>query len=73
MAAALGRATSRIADFLRDHAPLLRKLQWGIVAIYAFLLIVPAIMPLPGNSASVFNNLTIVAPVSYTHLRAHET
>ncbi len=53
MAAALGRATSRIADFLRDHAPLLRKLQWGIVAIYAFLLIVPAIMPLPDNSASV--------------------
>ncbi|KOF54364.1 MULTISPECIES: 4Fe-4S binding protein [unclassified Achromobacter] len=65
MAAALGRATSRIADFLRDHAPLLRKLQWGIVAIYAFLLIVPAMMPLPGNAASVFNNLTIVAQFAF--------
>ncbi|MGH8817283.1 MAG: 4Fe-4S binding protein [Achromobacter pestifer] len=65
MAAVLGRVTSRIADFLRDHAPLLRKLQWGIVAIYAFLLIVPAILPLPGNAASVFNNLTIVAQFAF--------
>ena len=65
MAAALGRATSRIADFLRDHAPLLRKLQWGIVAIYAFLLIVPALLPLPDNSASVVNNLTIVAQFAF--------
>lgn len=65
MAAAIGRATSRIADFLRDHAPLLRKLQWGIVALYAFLLIVPALLPLPDNAASVFNNLTVVAQFAF--------
>ncbi len=61
MGSALGRATARFADFLRDHAPLLRKLQWGIVVIYAFLLIVPVFLPLPGNTASVFNNLTVLA------------
>ncbi|OZI38384.1 hypothetical protein CAL29_08725 [Bordetella genomosp. 10] len=61
----LGRASARVADFLRDHAPLLRKLQWGIVALYAFLLIVPAAMPLPDNTASVFNNLTIVAQFAF--------
>ncbi len=61
----LKRASSRVADFLRDHASLLRKLQWGIVALYAFLLIVPAAMPLPGNTASVFNNLTIVAQFAF--------
>jgi len=65
MAVALGRLTARIADFLRDHASLLRKLQWGIVAIYAFLLIVPVFLPLPDNASSVFNNLTIVAQFAF--------
>lgn len=61
----LGSASSRIADFLRDHASLLRKLQWAIVVLYAFLLIVPATLPLPDNTASVFNNLTIVAQFAF--------
>ena len=65
MAAVLGRATVRIADFLRDHAPMLRKLQWGIVVIYAFLLIVPPMLPLPDNAASVFDNLTVVAQFAF--------
>ncbi|HEY0297515.1 MAG TPA: 4Fe-4S binding protein [Bordetella sp.] len=65
MTAVIGRASVRFADFLRDHAPLLRKLQWGIVAVYAFLLAVPAAMPLPGNTASVFNNLTIAAQFAF--------
>jgi len=58
-------AVARAADFLRDHAPMLRRLQWSIVACYAFLLIVPAILPLPDRSASVFNNLTIVAQFAF--------
>jgi polyferredoxin len=65
MAVAVARATARVADFLRDHAPLLRKLQWGIVALYLFLLVVPAAMPLPDNTASVFNNLTVVAQFAF--------
>jgi polyferredoxin len=65
MAVAVARATVRVADFLRDHASLLRKLQWGIVALYVFLLIVPAAMPLPDNTASVFNNLTVVAQFAF--------
>lgn len=65
MAAALGRSVARFADFLRDHAPLLRKLQWCVVGVYAFLLIVPALLPLPDNAASVFNNLTILAQFAF--------
>jgi polyferredoxin len=61
MALALRRAASRSADFLRDHASLLRKLQWGVVLFYFTLLVVPVLMPLPDNSASVLNNLTILA------------
>lgn len=65
MPTALGRAAARVGDTLRDHAPLLRKLQWGIVAIYAFLLIVPAFLPLPDNTASMFNNLTVLAQFAF--------
>jgi polyferredoxin len=61
----LGAAAARSADYLRDHAPLLRKLQWGIVCFYLFLLIVPAVLPLPGRTASLFNNLTIFAQFAF--------
>jgi polyferredoxin len=65
MSMALSRAAVSAADFLRDHAPLLRKLQWCIVGVYFFLLIVPAFLPLPGNTASIFNNLTIFAQFAF--------
>lgn len=65
MVSSLGRMTARLADFLRDHASLLRKLQWGIVAIYAFLLLVPPFLPLPDYTASVFNNLTVLAQFAF--------
>jgi polyferredoxin len=65
MSIAVRRAASSFADFLRDHAPLLRKLQWAIVAAYLFLLLVPTLMPLPGRTASIFNNLTIFAQFAF--------
>ncbi|TAL87192.1 MAG: 4Fe-4S binding protein [Candidimonas sp.] len=65
MAMVLRRVTTKFADTLRDHAPLLRKVQWAIVAVYLFLLIVPAVLPLPGRSASIFNNLTIFAQFAF--------
>lgn len=65
MTAVLRRGASRSADFLRDHVGLLRNLQWSVVAVYAFLLIVPAVLPLPGNAASIFNNLTILAQFAF--------
>lgn len=65
MSTVLRRATTKFADALRDHAPLLRKVQWAIVGVYLFLLIVPAVLPLPGRTASVFNNLTIFAQFAF--------
>lgn len=47
--------------WLRDHAGLLRALQWGVVLVYAALLIVPACLELPGDTARIWNNLTIFA------------
>jgi len=61
----LRQSAARAADFLRDHAALLRGLQWAIVGVYAFLLIVPACLPLPGSAASVFDNLTVLAQFAF--------
>lgn len=61
----LGKAANTTADFLRDHAPLLRKVQWCIVCFYLFLLIVPALLPLPDRTASIFNNLTVMAQFAF--------
>lgn len=63
--AILKNGATGFADFLRDHARWLRRMQWVIVAAYAFLLIVPALLPLPGRTASVFNNLTVFAQFAF--------
>lgn len=40
-------------------------MQWVIVGVYVFLLVVPALMPLPDRTASVFNNLTVLAQFAF--------
>ncbi|MGP1615605.1 MAG: 4Fe-4S binding protein, partial [Pollutimonas bauzanensis] len=59
MSLAIRGGAARFADFLRDHARWLRAMQWAIVALYVFLLVVPALLPLPDRTASIFNNLTV--------------
>ncbi len=56
---------ARVGDFLRDHQRAVRRLQWLIVGIYLALLLIPAALPLPQRTASVFNNLTIVAQFAF--------
>lgn len=56
---------ARAGDFLRDHQQAIRAMQWVIVGVYLFLLLVPALLPLPDRTASVFNNLTIVAQFAF--------
>lgn len=52
---------ARAGDWLRRHQRAVRRLQWGVVIIYAILLIGPNLIPLPGRSAHVWNNLTLFA------------
>ena len=64
MPAAPAPSTERLATvgrWLRDHATLLRRLQWVVVLVYAALLVIPALLPLPDDSARMLNNLTIFA------------
>ncbi len=65
MAHSFRSRVARVGDFLRDHQVAIRRLQWAIVGIYVFLLAVPAMLPLPGRTASVFNNLTVVAQFAF--------
>ncbi|MGF6305410.1 polyferredoxin [Paraburkholderia sp. WC7.3d] len=48
-------------QWMQRHGALIRGIQWVVVALYAFLIIVPALMPLPDDTAHLWNNLTLAA------------
>jgi polyferredoxin len=52
---------ARYGEWLRLHPRLIGTGQWIVVAVYAFLIVVPALLPLPGNDARALDNLTIFA------------
>ena len=52
-------------EWLRTHAHVVRALQWAVVLVYAVLLIVPVLLPLPDNAARVWNHFTIVAEFAF--------
>lgn len=56
---------ARAGDFLRDHQRAIRRVQWVIVVVYIALLAIPAVTPLPDRTASVFNNLTVLAQFAF--------
>lgn len=58
---ARGRWLARYGDWLARNGRTIRIVQWIVVATYAFLIFVPAFLPLPGNDAHAYNNLTIFA------------
>lgn len=47
--------------WMQRHGSTIRGIQWVVVAVYAFLIIVPAVLPLPDGSAHLWNNLTLAA------------
>ncbi|WP_248804843.1 4Fe-4S binding protein [Pseudomonas sp. MWU13-2100] len=55
------RWLQRLGDAMRRHAAVIRAAQWVVVAFYAVLLILPAILPLPGSQARLLDNLTLLA------------
>ncbi|MEZ2349304.1 4Fe-4S binding protein [Caballeronia sp. RCC_10] len=48
-------------QWMQQHGSTIRGIQWVVVAVYAFLILVPAVMPLPDGSAHLWNNLTLAA------------
>jgi hypothetical protein len=58
------RAPGGLAEYgqwLRRHSRIIQIVQWTIVACYAFLIVTPALQPLPSDEARAFNNLTVFA------------
>jgi polyferredoxin len=48
-------------QWMQRHGNAIRGIQWIVVAVYAFLILVPAVMPLPDGSAHLWSNLTLAA------------
>ena len=46
---------------MQRHPTAIRTIQWCVVAVYAVLIIVPALLPLPDESAHWYNNVVVLA------------
>ncbi|WP_248797742.1 4Fe-4S binding protein [Pseudomonas sp. MWU13-2105] len=55
------RWLQQLGDGMRRHASRIRTAQWLVVAFYAVLLVLPAILPLPDSQARLLDNLTLLA------------
>lgn len=52
---------ARVGDWLREHAKIIRAVQWLVVGFYLVLLVIPAVLPLPPAQAGMLDNLTLLA------------
>ena len=50
-----------VGHWMQRHGRWIRSLQWVVVLFYGTLLIIPALLPLPDETAHVFTHLTVFA------------
>lgn len=50
-----------VGDVLLRHRTTIARLQWALVAVYAVLVIVPVLLPLPDRADHVWTNVTLFA------------
>jgi polyferredoxin len=55
------RGVAQAGQWMQRHGTVIRGIQWCVVAVYAFLIVVPVFMPLPDESAHLWSNLTLAA------------
>ncbi|HXH01833.1 MAG TPA: 4Fe-4S binding protein [Candidatus Competibacteraceae bacterium] len=56
---------TRVGHWLRDHRRAILALQWLVVTIYAVLLIGPVLLPLPDETAHLWNHLSVFAQFAF--------
>ncbi|MCC6193840.1 MAG: 4Fe-4S binding protein [Burkholderiales bacterium] len=61
MSAESATTLSRYGLWLARHRRAVRAVQWSVVAIYAALIVVPALLPLPPDDARALDNVTVLA------------
>jgi polyferredoxin len=54
-----------LGDWLREHQRGMRRVQWVVIAIYAALLIVPALAPAPARGAHIWNDIVLFAQFAF--------
>lgn len=54
-------ALAAAGEWLRHHQRDIRRVQWLAVAAYAFLVTVPAFLPMPQRSSHIWNDLVLFA------------
>lgn len=47
-----------VGDLLLRRQTFIRRAQWAMIAAYVFLLVAPLLLPLPGSSDFIWNNLS---------------
>jgi hypothetical protein len=57
----VNRRVAAVGDVLLRHRGAIARLQWALVAVYAVLIIVPVLLPLPARADHVWNNMTLFA------------
>lgn len=55
------RRLAAIGDWLRRHQRFIQGLQWGVVTVYALLLVLPAMIALPDSTARIWDDITVFA------------
>jgi polyferredoxin len=50
-----------MGHWLLTHQPAIRAVQWGVVAVYLLLLLLPAALPLPGSQARILSSVVLFA------------
>ncbi len=62
------RCAFRIAPiglWLRDHQRAIRRIQWGVIAIYAALVIVPVFAPEPTRDSHIWTDIVLFAQFAF--------
>lgn len=52
---------ARVGEAMRRHRRLIIGLQWVIVVVYIALLLIPVLLPLPDETAHIWNNFVVLA------------
>ena len=61
----LDAALASLGAWLQTNGRTIGAVQWGVVAVYAVLVAVPAFLPLPDRSAQIWTNLTLLAQFAF--------
>ncbi len=54
-----------LGDAMQRHRSVIQAIQWTVVAVYFALVAIPAFLPLPPESAHIYDNLTRLAQFAF--------